>query len=249
MQPWQRELGCPTPRPRSFSLGSRPVLSTTSDLFEVASRGPHNPAPTILPLDSNHNYFNKKQRHGNGSSRCNFRSVLIVLIVAFVLISALGWWRLRHGSPSPPPEPQIAVPAEIDPPQQPQHSSYHMLPPPPPALVPPNWQQQPQQPPPISPQYHHHQQQQSQQQHYPYQQQQQHYQPEPAPHHQYYGYNNYQQPQQPPQYAHQQQYHPQHHNHYQQPQQHQQQYSYQQQQQPPIGHHPVIDLINLEISH
>ncbi|EFX76395.1 hypothetical protein DAPPUDRAFT_322251 [Daphnia pulex] len=160
MQPWQHEFGCPVPRPRSFSLGSRP---TGQELLQVSTKRMYDTSPQIiLPVDSNQNYCYsnnnnrtsdfKSKRH---SRKCGWALVFILLLASG--LSVLAWWKLRrsivldqeknypsvpaqqHYQPPPPPVPQ----------QQQQQSAYHPLPPPPAALIPPGTQQQyymPQQP-------------------------------------------------------------------------------------------------------
>ncbi|XP_046640885.1 involucrin-like isoform X2 [Daphnia pulicaria] len=162
MQPWQHEFGCPVPRPRSFSLGSRP---TGQELLQVSTKRMYDTSPQIiLPVDSNQNYCYssnnnrtsdfKSKRH---SRKCGWALVFILLLASG--LSVLAWWKLRrsivldqekdyppvpaqqHYQPPPPPP----VPQQ----QQQQQSAYHPLPPPPAALVPPGTQQQyymPQQP-------------------------------------------------------------------------------------------------------
>ena len=159
IQPWQHEFGCPVPRPRSFSLGSRP---TGPELIQVSAKRMFDASPIILPVDSNQNYYygsnNRTSNYNDSSKRhsrkCGWAIVFILLLASSLTI--LGWWKLRR-SPSTVVDIKMEkdYPAESQPlqqhyqqqpppppvPQQ-QQSAYHPLPPPPAALVPPGTQQQ-----------------------------------------------------------------------------------------------------------
>ncbi|XP_045031962.1 G-box-binding factor [Daphnia magna] len=243
MQPWQHEFGCPVPRPRSFSLGSRP---TGTDLMQVSSKQIFNTSPVILPVDSNQNYCSSSKPK-NHSRKCGWLLVFLLLLITSLVI--LGWWKLRQS-----PSASIDSDAQTDqvlmssmtqqqhqnqpplPPPPPQESVYHPLPPPPAPLIPPGSQQQyyAQQQPPTGWQQLSPQQQQQYYQHVPpapldghrnYQQQQQYQQPYANPQ---YGYpQQYQQPH----YGQQQQVNP-HQHHVQQHVSHQPEISHQGEQAP-----------------
>lgn len=155
MQPWQQEYGCPMPRPRSFSLGSRP---TGTDLMEVSTKRVFNTNPIILPVDSNHNYcYNSTTSSKSRSKRNKCRWAMIIILLAASSLTILGWWKLRGpatvvdqgpANENSPPTPLAAGQQQYQQhhQQQPnsyqQQSPYHPLPPPPAALVPPGSQQQ-----------------------------------------------------------------------------------------------------------